>query len=526
MIVLINSYIFVFIFSGISLLLLKGNAPINRSELTVSYISIITFILLIPMTFFCSFLLVKSLSINDIIDEYLKKLSFDNIFLLDFGNKIIPSEEDKKRMTPMTEVVDKDCLETIYKLLINQLNSENIVKAQIILNKVSDKFTEFIFNKEEQELKSNTKFHQLRFAHFLVSLNNETKVNSKSYKKFILEKELEIVRSFYFEYNNRKLKLSNLEPFREAFFSKIISTYLGDEEFMEKILKTIAKVLESTINNNLPSEKAIMHLDLDYRIENNLGEEEITLAEEEKNYAFRRSWKNITENYPKYFSDQLSFSIDEKNERVFLRNLSIYRRCVFNLSWVPIEKNKYLKSRWIIINFTELIRFYKSAIRRELIFRIDGNDLVFHSDITDLFKNNEICARKILVDYLQFIIWLNKQGKLNYITYCGIYSMGDWGSIYWGSNLTMLGSFFLEKYHDEIQYRNGFEDVLTAIEIIFDDYRKGIVSEEVNLNTMLSVLSKLKKNYISARKNKSKSQRVLRRINKVNTEIEMVLKNE
>lgn len=519
LIFLINSYIFVFVFSSLALLLQKNSAPSTNGELTVGYLSIITFILLIPMTFYSSFLLVKSLSINDIIDEQLKRLSFDKVFLLNSENIIFPTREDEENKIPITKIVDNDTLEILHKLLINQLSSDNTVKAQIILNKVSDKFVKFILDKNEYEIKSNTVFHQFRFAHFLLSLIDETKNSPKLSNRLILERELEIVSNFYSEYNKKKLKLSYLEPFRKAYFTKLLKIYKGEELLTEKILDSIGKIINDTISNNLPPEESIMYLDATYRKEHKIKPDDIRKEEKEEDFEHSYSWEKFAENYPKYFMDQMSIAIENKNERVFLNILSIYRRCVFYWHRKSNKENRHIRSRWIIMNFMQLVRYYEKAIEKNIIFRINGSDLIFDSDMTNLFKHNEVCARRILVDYLQFIIWLNKQGKLNYEIYCGIYSMGDWGSMYIGNNLTMLGSYFAENYHTGEQYINGFKDVIATIEIIFDDFKKGIVNEEINLNTMLSVLVKIKENYIRARKKQSKSQRVLRRINKITKEI-------
>jgi uncharacterized membrane protein len=82
---LVVLYIFVFIFTGMSLWLLKGDRPVTSGEISVSYVSIVSFLVLIPLTFSYSFLLIKSLNVNDIINEYVEKLDFDDIFLLNIS---------------------------------------------------------------------------------------------------------------------------------------------------------------------------------------------------------------------------------------------------------------------------------------------------------------------------------------------------------------------------------------------------------------------------------------------------------
>ncbi len=164
LVLLINSYIFVFLFAGMSLLLLESGTPISVGQLTVCYISLIAFLFLIPLTFLLSFLLVKSLNINDIIDEYLSKLSFDEIFVINANNQIFPNSTIEEKEIPITEVVDNDCLVILQKLIINSLQNDDHIKAQIILNKISEKFTSYIINKEEFEIKNSTNFHQYRYG--------------------------------------------------------------------------------------------------------------------------------------------------------------------------------------------------------------------------------------------------------------------------------------------------------------------------------------------------------------------------
>jgi len=268
-----------------------------------------------------------------------------------------------------------------------------------------------------------------------------------------------------------------------------------------------------------------MRSDLEFKAKR---ENETKSTEINKEYDFKNihTWNILTEEYPKYFTNQLSLAIDERDEKLFLNILSSYRNFTFNWTMKSKNENKYLRSKWILTNLINLIMHYQSAIEKNIIFKIRDHDLIFNSDLTDCFKHEEVYARNVLVQYLHFVIWLSKQRKLTYNIYCGIFSMGDFGSMYMGNNLTMLGSYFAKHYHEGEHYKNGFEDVLTTIEIIFDDYNKGIISEEVNLKAMLSVLNEINDSYTKSIGKQPKSRLVTKRINKVKGEIDALLKSK
>lgn len=517
LIFLINYYIFVFLFAALSLLTLGSESPKSVGEITVSYISILSFLFLIPSTFLLSFRLVKGLKINDIIDEYLNILSFDDVFLINLNNKIFPSYSTDESKVTVAEIVDNDSLLILQKLIVNSLKNDDSVTAQLILNKVSDKFIVYITSKEESTIKSSTNFHQYRYASFLLSLVTETKLNPKIGERLIFDKALELIEDFYFSYNEKKYKLSYIEPFRESSISKLLAISIENENHVQKILKSVKKIIENTIQNNLPDERRIMFLDPEYRKEFNITANE---KHNDKDFESEYSWRKFLENYTEYFEIQASEAIENKSEKKFLEFLSLYKSCTFSLYWEIDNPNRHLKSRWIIHNFMHLVSLYKEAIEKGIIHKVSSYQLISDNDIMDLFKNNDVCARRVLVDYLHFIIWLNKQGKLNYSIFCGIFSWGDWGLMYMGGNLTMLGSFFVKEYHDVELYKNGLEDVLNTISIVFEDYKKGISSKEVSYKTMLLILNKIKENYLISRKNKSKSQKLLRRLNKSILEVE------
>ena len=79
--------------------------------------------------------------------------------------------------------------------------------------------------------------------------------------------------------------------------------------------------------------------------------------------------------------------------------------------------------------------------------------------------------------------------------------------------------YFAKNYHRDERFKNGFEDIINTVSIVFDSYKNGTVSKDVNYKTMVKVLEKIKENYIDSRNKQSKSQILLRKLNKIIIEI-------
>ncbi len=520
---LVNIYTYVFIFSALSLMLFSNNYPSSNGEITISYLSIISFIILFPLTFIFSFRLVKNLNINHIIDEYLNKLSFEEIFLIDSQNKIVEPEEFLSGELTLTDIVDRDSLNILQKLLMNQLRTENIVKAQIILLKVNDKFIKFIIDKYIIDNKSNTSLYQYRYAKYLLTIISDTKIDIKLVNALILDRSLELVSEFYEVYNKNKLLLSEIEYFREAFYSKLLKTYQNDTESIIKILKSISTLINTTINTNLPPESDILYLNHGYS-KNNDKSLNSQRSNESHNNSY--SWGKFIDNYPKYFLDEMYNSIRNNDEKIYFDILNLYYRLAFNWSWGQDADIKHLKSRWIITIYANLIMVHRAAIERGIVYKIQSIDILSSMELFDLFEKNEICARRILVDYLHFVIWLNSKGKLTYDIYSGIFLMGDFGKMYSSSSLTEFGVFFASNYNKNDDYKGGFEDIIATLEHLLNSYNAGIINPEFKITKFEEVIDELKLSYINANKNRAKSQIVIRRINKLKMEIKIIIQNK
>ena len=524
LILLVTSFITVFIYSAISLLIISDTSPSNNSELTISYLSIISFILLIPSTFFYSYKLVQSLDINTVIDDYLKMLSFDDIYLLDQNSNIYFKEKgDKKIEIDYVKLVDEDKLEILQTLLIHQLNNDNRIKAQVILNKIARKFENFILSKKEEKLQYNYISHQYRYANFLTTTLSEVYDNSKL-NKLTLQNVLHNVVQFYKAYNTKKLPLAYLEPFGEKLFDNLFNLYEGDEVEIEKILESVKKIIFGYIKFNQPSEKVILDLDPDYVSENGALPESVSDLDENNNYRY--SWDKFNERYPNYFYLQLNKTIRLKNESFFYSILSIYHKIIFNTRWDNNLENKYLKSRWIIRHFMYLIGTYQTAIERDLIFKINSYDVLPDYYLIKLFKKEERCSRKILNEYLRLIIWLNRNGKLKYDVLNGIYSLGEFGKFYGSGSLTKLSIFLIKEYHNKEYYKQGFNDILAVIEIIYDDKKNGTASKDVTYTSLNQVLNEIHESYLVSRKKQNKSQKLLRKLNNLKRNIEVEINSQ
>ena len=171
------------------------------------------------------------------------------------------------------------------------------------------------------------------------------------------------------------------------------------------------------------------------------------------------------------------------------------------------------------MNYWSLRENYSEAINRDLIFKVKTEDLIVDDTLISLFENEEVCAKWIFNDYIQFLIWTNRNQKMTYQMFSGIYNYGILGTIPSKDSLTGLGIFFATNYYKNELYQKCFEQIIISLEIIFDDYNKGIYSKDVNHQRLESILEKIRENYLRETKNQKKSQRLLRRINKFREEI-------
>lgn len=313
-----------------------------------------------------------------------------------------------------------------------------------------------------------------------------------------------------------------MEPFRIGFYTKLLEVYSNKGVSRKKILNSIEKIINDVLSQNLPPEVSIVYLNPDYRKIKNIDEEDIRSEFRKEDSAHRHSWEKFMEKYPLYFVEEMNAAIVSNDEKYFLEILSIFRGLTFSWKWLDNEDTNFLKSQWIVRNFLELVMIYKSAIERGVIFDVKPYDLFSGSEILDLYENDEVCARKILVEYLQFLLWLNRKEKLTYDLFYGVFSIGDFGRMYGSNSLTKLGTFFANKYHEAGRYQEGFSDVVTAVEIIFDDLKKGVGGKEVTFKRMLYLLEEIKESYLFSRKGVSKSQRLLRKLNGLKRKIDTV----
>jgi len=505
--ILVNSYVFVFLFSGITLLILSGNSPKNQNVLTLCYTSILAFIILIPATFFLSYKLIQSLSINEIIDGYIEDLSFDSIFLIHINNKTIFSQ---KNQNISNSEIDTDTLEIINKLIINELAIGSKAKAQQTLNKTTNKFRDFILMKSAAEIE-NTKYHQFRFSTFLLSLIKKTKKNLDN--NLVLICCLARVKEFYAHYNQKKLQIYFVTTLFESFYSDLLQIYSEENRLKETILKSLEEIILNTLETNLPPEESVNYL---------LNKDDTDFISREINSIYRLSWEKLRENYTKYFIEEMNLAITNKDETYFLKVLSIYVDCIFNPFWRLNNKDMYLKSDWIIMNFINLVYCYETAIEREVLFKIDASDLIDSHSLIEFFRKNEEWAINLLIHYLGFVIWLNNGNKLTYSIFCGINKIGNIGKTYSENSLTSLAVNFVNNYHNSKLFEKCFNNVFSVLETIFQDYNNNIKSDDVNVGLFDDILNEIKESYLINRKNKSKSQQLLDKINKFKKEIKTV----
>lgn len=509
LILLILLYLFVFLFSGLSFFLLKKDAPIGSGELSLCYISVISFLFLVPMTFYLSYSLVKSLNVNNIIEEYLDNLDFDRIFLININKDIFPSQSDEDRNTPITKVVDEDTLRILYQLIMNRLEADDFIQAQVVLTSIAEKFNVFFLNKIKEDVQLDTASYQFRYANFLVSLVSETKEKRLHYK-VVLRKSIDVVENLYEYYNDKKYNVTYLEPLRESFYSDLFQIFHESDFHREEILKSIKNIIDSLIKLNLPP-------DMDYSSFSsklNEGDEETI----KKNYEYRRAWDIFCSKYPAYFSAQIERALSDKNEKYFFIVLSLYKRCTFYWKWRNKDSNKHLRSDWITRNFTTIVSLYKSAIERDLIHKVQAYDLLSDVNLSNLFKDEEICARAVLVNYLRFVIWLNEKDLFYSDIFYGVFSLGDFGNSYYSPNsLASLGAFFAREYHKGEHYQNGLEDVLSTFMIIYnkDTIAEGKAKQLITKEKAISLLHEIKQSYLLGRKKHTKSQKLLRNLNRL-----------
>lgn len=506
--ILINFYVFVFLFAGCSLLVLKSDAPQSVGELTVCYISILSFLLLIPATFYLAYKLMKSLNLKDIINEYLIRLSFDEIHLINSNKQIVAGVPRINNRSYNYDDSPSDCL-MIIQMLITKTFEYDYINAQLYLNEVTDQFIKYILEKAEPELEHKTIKHQYTFGAFILSFIDESKMNSKINEDLVFRKVVLVIEEFYFRYNKTRLNLSYIEPFREATYSELINMSDGNKRQIKKIFTSLKKVIENVIKTNLPEERHVMIFDAAYRKEHGIPAQD---RYPDEYYQSKYSWRKFIDKYPEYFVKELEQSITNRSEKQFFETLPIFKRCIFSLFWDAKEDHKELKSIWVNENFCHLLTKYRIAVDRGIVHQIDSNDILWNGDIVELYDKNDWCAKMVLGYYLDFMSWLNQKGKLTYKVFCGVYSLEGYGDLISGCSLSMLGSFFARHYHIDERYEEGLESVLNKIDDIFQDYKRGITSDEIHYKTMIKVLEKIQKEYLTNTKKENESEFLLKRI--------------
>jgi len=341
---------------------------------------------------------------------------------------------------------------------------------------------------------------------------HESERNNKIAKDLVFRVILDLIGGFFKMCNEGKVQLYNIKPFRESTYTKLIEL-IGDNKVRKRqIFESLYNVIKNTIRRNLPDESHIKNLYPAYRNDNG---ERASEHQFEKYYESAESWREFVENYPKYFIDEIKKAIRIGSQIQVLWLLSLYKKCIFPLAWRTRENHKHLKSLWIKATFSPLLWAYQDGIRNELIKNLQSYQVISQTDITELFKDNDWCAEHVLYYYLDFIVWLNKQGKLSYKMYSGYYLYSENTGFFSECSLLFLGSHFAEQYHDGPQYSNGLSIVLETISTIFEDYKRGIQSEDVDFNNMILVVEKIKESYLLRNKENENSIELLGGLKKI-----------
>lgn len=368
----------------------------STNEISLVYFNIllfsITIILLIPV----SFNLFSSLKPE--------KLAFKEIDQID--GKSIFITRDNIEIESIAELYENDHLHKIENIVIALIAISDSIKAQLIVQKVTDKITRLIITTDKKDAKELIIKRLISFHLSIIDFSITQPNKSNMLKNIWLA-----IYNMYSLLIQEKESAIHLRKYREVFFERYINRLYeyNKEEVINYGIEIIREIVENQVIFNSADENEIIGL-YHLRKEN---EKDFQYPHDHSDEKFKSSehWSEISIEIANCFSYII-------NKAIQYNKTNILNKCfeeINNLNYKLHRKRvgKY-KEAFFYIQYSSIITDYAYTAFDKNVFQ-EGSDAkhLLPTLVFSLFEEEHLASRTVLQKYCYLLINLQKIDKLD-----------------------------------------------------------------------------------------------------------------
>lgn len=376
--------------------ILISYSKLTDNEISLVYFNIILFsitiILLVPV----SFNLFSSLKPE--------KLAFKEIDKINENSILINS--DNIEIESIAELYENDHLHNIENIVITLVAVSDSIKAQLIVQKVTDKVTRLIINTDKKDIKESIIRRLISFHLSIVDFSITQPNKSNMLKNIWLA-----VYNMYSLLIKEKETTANLKKYREVFFERYINRLFehNKEEVINYGIEIIKEIVENQVIFNSADENEIIDLyhlrkdtDKGFQYPNDYSDEKFKISEH---------WSEIAIELANSFSYVMNKSIQYNKPNLLNKCFEEINSLNFKLH---LERVGKYKETFFYIQYSSIISDYTYTAFDKNVFQ-EGSDAkhLLPSLLFSLIEEEHLASRAIMQKYCYLLINLQKIDKLD-----------------------------------------------------------------------------------------------------------------
>ena len=366
------------------------------NEISLVYFNIILFSITILLLVPVSFNLFSSLKPEKLAFEEIDKINENSIHINSANIKI----------ESIAELYENDHLHKVENIVITLITISDSIKAQLIVQKVTEKVTRLIINANEKDVKESI-IKRLVSFHLSIIDFSITQPN----KSNILKNIWLAVYNMYSLLIREKETTAHLKKYREVFFERYINRLYehNKEEVINYGIEIIKGIVEKQVIFNSADENEIIDLyhlridtEKDFQYPKDYSDEKIKISEH---------WSEISIEIANCFSYVISKSIQYNKPNIINKCFEEINNLNFKLH---LERVGKYKETFFYIQYSSIISDYTYTAFEKNVFQ-EGSDAkhLLPSLVFSLIEEEHLASRTILQRYCYLLINLQKINKLD-----------------------------------------------------------------------------------------------------------------
>lgn len=506
---LIGGYVFVFLITGISLLIIPSNGPQNPVQLTLSYYSIIFFLFLFPITFVLIYYILRNLSL----DRISKKTLLELDFLIDgfSGNLVLTGQMETNQIDRYGILSDNSRVLLLSNIAKDYYIDNQFIKGQSIINKVSDKFHQYWTS--ESRIKDGEMAVARASTLFDFYISIVSSINNKGQSLYALKVICKNLEEIYKKLILEHYPLSDLKYIKIRVLDRLLNFFEDQIGKRKQVIICInAIIIDLLRNRNLGDgfKKVQQKNDNIYT--------HISTLEIATDNTLVLDWVAIQNDYLTLIAEEANWAIVNKEDSYFETCLVLLQEAVFFSDWKEgVFLRDLLVQQWQFNNVNNLIKpLIYEAVSSKIGISVTSSFLFKKEYLFKAFENKWYISLDHLSSYLDFITFLLNRDELQSYHICEkSYEVSIVNSIQ-DYSLEEIFVYLIERFHDSTFYSEGVFKILDCLTLHHVELQKTLFNN--NKNQLLEIVKFGRKAYLLSR-SKNRSQRLLRRLKKLKIEM-------